>query len=42
MEGYPWYTGRALVRGCSGVLFALVTAASGGRGFYLPKIVRAK
>ena len=35
MEGRPWYNGRALVRGCSGASFALVTVASGGRGFYL-------
>ena len=36
MEGPPWYNGLALVVGGSsaGVLLALVTIASSGRGFY--------
>lgn len=32
MEGRPWYNGRALVGGASGVLLASVAVASGGRG----------
>ena len=32
--GVQWYTGRALVRGCSGASLALVTVASSGQGFY--------